>query len=83
MAVAKHRSFLNWSVAEAGPAFVSAGLLSSDELDKTLAAMQAASENPDVLVLAPRMSISLGPEVRPPKQRRHNGTSSVCDQTRG
>jgi hypothetical protein len=51
------RSFLTRSVAEAGPAFVDAGLLSADELNKTLAAMQAASENPDVLVLAPRMSL--------------------------
>jgi ubiquinone/menaquinone biosynthesis C-methylase UbiE len=48
---------LKWSVEEAGPAFVAAGLITSNQLERTLADMQAAAENPDVLVLAPRMSL--------------------------
>ena len=48
---------LVWSVAEAGPAFVSAGLITPRQLESTIAEMKAASENPDVLVLAPRMSV--------------------------
>jgi len=48
---------LTSSVAEAGPAFVSAGLITRRELDLTLAEMAAAANNPDVLVLSPRMSV--------------------------
>ena len=48
---------LTWSVAEAGPAFVAAGLLTRPELQRTLDEMEAAAEDPDVLVLAPRMSV--------------------------
>lgn len=48
---------LKWSVEEAGPAFVAAGLVTSDQLEQRLADMQSAAENPDVLVLAPRMSL--------------------------
>jgi 2-polyprenyl-3-methyl-5-hydroxy-6-metoxy-1,4-benzoquinol methylase len=48
---------LTWSVAEAGPAFVTAGLITQRDLESTIADMKAASEDPDVLVLAPRMSI--------------------------
>src|SRR5262245_41296765 len=32
----EHKRFLEWSVAEAGPAFVEAGLISSEELNHTL-----------------------------------------------
>jgi SAM-dependent methyltransferase len=48
---------LNWSVAEAGPAFVAAGLMTRPQLKRTLEKMEAAAGDPDVLVLAPRMSI--------------------------
>ena len=48
---------LKWSVEEAAPAFVAAGLITSDRLEQTLADMQAAAEHPDVLVFAPRMSV--------------------------
>jgi len=48
---------LSRSVAEAGPAFVDAGLLTVAQLHYTLADMAAAAEDPDVLVLAPRMSM--------------------------
>jgi SAM-dependent methyltransferase len=52
----KERVFLKWSIEEAGEGFVGAGLVTSSELENTLAQMQAASDNPDVLVLMPRMS---------------------------
>jgi len=48
---------LKWSVEEAGPAFVNAGLLTSDQLERTLSDMQAAAEDRNVLALAPRMSL--------------------------
>ena len=51
------RFLLKWSVEEAGPAFVSAGLITPTQLERMLAHMQAATEDPNVLVLAPRMSI--------------------------
>jgi SAM-dependent methyltransferase len=51
----EERYFLQWSVAEAGPAFVDAGLLSASKLQQTLAGMQDAIENRDILILAPRM----------------------------
>jgi SAM-dependent methyltransferase len=48
---------LKWSVEEAGPAFVAAGLITAEQLKQTLAEMQTAADDDDVLVLAPRMSI--------------------------
>jgi ubiquinone/menaquinone biosynthesis C-methylase UbiE len=53
----EERFLLKWSVEEAGPAFVAAGLLTATELEQTLAAMHAATEDPDVLILVPRMSL--------------------------
>jgi ubiquinone/menaquinone biosynthesis C-methylase UbiE len=53
----EERFLLQWSVAEAGPAFVGAGLITRDELELTLEEMQAATQDPDVLVLAPSMSV--------------------------
>ena len=47
---------LKWSVEEAGPAFVNAGLLTSGELEQTLKDMDTAMQDPNVLALAPRMS---------------------------
>lgn len=55
-----NRAFLNWSVEEAGPAFVSAGLITADRLKTTLREMQNAIEDPNVVVLAPRMSLVWG-----------------------
>jgi SAM-dependent methyltransferase len=52
----ENRSFLKWSVEEAGPALVGAGILTFDELRQTLADMQSAVEDLNVLILAPRMS---------------------------
>ncbi len=51
---------LKWSVEEAGPSFVAAGLITSDRLRETLAQMDIARRDPDVLALAPRMSLVSG-----------------------
>jgi SAM-dependent methyltransferase len=48
---------LKWSVEEAGSAFVEAGLITFDQLQRTIAEMEGAVSNPDVLALAPRMSL--------------------------
>jgi len=50
------KRLLEWSIAEAGPAFVAAGLVTSDELDRVLAEMQRVAEDETVLALMPRMS---------------------------
>jgi SAM-dependent methyltransferase len=51
---------LKWSVEEAGPAFVEAGLVTQDQLEQRLAEMQKAVSDPEVLALAPRMSLVWG-----------------------
>src|SRR5215468_9698503 len=48
---------LTWSVAEAGTSFVNAGLITRRDLERTLDEMDAAANNPNVLALAPRMSV--------------------------
>ena len=48
---------LKWSVEEAGPAFVEAGLITSEQLQDTISEMQNAVTDPDVLAIAPRMSL--------------------------
>jgi SAM-dependent methyltransferase len=53
----QNRFFLKWSVEEAGPALVDAGILTSDELARTLSDMQEVVEDPSVLILPPRMSL--------------------------
>ena len=50
------RNFLKWSVEEGGIALVAAGLVTAQELGRMLDEMQQAIENPDVLVIMPRMS---------------------------
>jgi len=50
------RLFLKWSVEEAGPALVNAGLTTQEDLGRTLSAMHDATEDPSVVILAPRMS---------------------------
>jgi ubiquinone/menaquinone biosynthesis C-methylase UbiE len=52
-----HGVLLAWSVAEAGPALVAEGLITRPELRRTLDEMEQAAFDPDVLVLAPRMSV--------------------------
>jgi SAM-dependent methyltransferase len=56
----ENRLFLKWSVEEAGPTFVDAGVVTSERLRRTLVEMQVAVDNPDVLILAPRMSLVWG-----------------------
>jgi SAM-dependent methyltransferase len=51
------RFFLKWSVEEAGPALLNAGILSSPALMRTLEEMQSVVDDPSVLILAPQMSI--------------------------
>jgi SAM-dependent methyltransferase len=53
----ENRVFLKATVEEAGPAFVKAGLITADRLKTTLRDMQRATDDPDVVVLAPRMSL--------------------------
>ncbi len=53
----ENRAFLKWSIEEAGQGCIDAGLLSREHLDRTLKEMQAAINDPNVLVLMPRMSL--------------------------
>jgi SAM-dependent methyltransferase len=48
---------LKWSVEEAGSAFVEAGLITLEQLQRTIKEMEIAVSDPDVLALAPRMSL--------------------------
>lgn len=53
----ENRYLLKWSVEEAGPAFIDAGLVTAHQLQDLLSAMQAAVDDPNVVILAPRMSL--------------------------
>jgi hypothetical protein len=44
-------------VEEAAPAFIDAGLVTPNQLKQTLSEMQKAIDDPDVIALAPRMSV--------------------------
>ena len=44
------------SVAEAGPAFVEAGLITAEELERTLTEMRRANADGTVLAVMPRMA---------------------------
>ena len=46
-----------WSVAEAGPSFVNVGVVTEEELARQVGIMQAAIDDPGVIILAPRMSL--------------------------
>lgn len=48
---------LKWSVEEAGSAFVESGLITPEQLQYTIIEMESAVNNPNVLALAPRMSL--------------------------
>jgi SAM-dependent methyltransferase len=52
----ENKRLLELSVAEAGSAFLAAGLTTSKELDQTLAEMRRLVEDESVLVVMPRMS---------------------------
>jgi SAM-dependent methyltransferase len=51
---------LKWSVEEAGPAFVNAGLISAAGLEQALSEMKRAMADPNVLAIGPRMSLVWG-----------------------
>jgi SAM-dependent methyltransferase len=51
-----NKRFLELSVAEAGPAFVEAGLITAEELERTLAEMRRRSADEVVLAVMPRMA---------------------------
>lgn len=50
------KRLLELSVAEAGPAFVDAGLITQDDLHHTLTEMRRANADEDILALMPRMA---------------------------
>jgi SAM-dependent methyltransferase len=52
----ENKRLLELSVAEAGSAFLAAGLTTSEELDQTLAEMRQLAEDESVLAVMPRMS---------------------------
>jgi len=52
----ENKRLLELSVAEAGPSFVAAGLITAEQLTETLAEMNRLSEDPAVLAILPRMS---------------------------
>src|SRR5262249_31592994 len=56
----ENRALLKWSTEEAGMGFVQAGLITEAELQQTLEEMQRATDDPEVLVLMPRMSLVWG-----------------------
>jgi len=51
---------MKWTIEEAGPAFVEAGLISADQLHRLLVDMDRAVNDPDVLAIGPRMSLVSG-----------------------
>ncbi len=53
----ENRNLLKWSVEEAAPALIDAGLITPAQLQRTLEEMQEATDNPGVVVLMPRMSL--------------------------
>jgi SAM-dependent methyltransferase len=52
----ENKRLLELSVIEAGPSFVSAGLVSHDQLNETVAEMRRLSDDETVLAVMPRMS---------------------------
>ncbi len=53
----ENRALVKWTLEEAGPGCIDAGLITRERLDRTLAEMQVAMDDPNVLVLMPRMSL--------------------------
>jgi SAM-dependent methyltransferase len=56
LARGENKRLLELSVAEAGPAFVEAGLITPDELERTLSEMRRLTEDETVLAVMPRMA---------------------------
>jgi len=51
------RFLLKWSVEEAAPAYIAAGLVTDDEMSAILSDMDRDTKNPEILALMPRMSL--------------------------
>jgi SAM-dependent methyltransferase len=60
------KRLMELSVAEAGPAFVEAGLITAEELERTLAEMRRLSVDETVLALMPRMAQVWARKPAPP-----------------
>jgi SAM-dependent methyltransferase len=56
LARGEQKRLLELSVAEAGPGFIAAGLITAEELERTLAEMRRLSADETVLAVMPRMS---------------------------
>jgi hypothetical protein len=56
VARSENKRMLELSVAEAGPAFVEAGLITAEELEHTLVEMRRLSGDETVLAVMPRMA---------------------------
>jgi SAM-dependent methyltransferase len=56
LARGENKHFLELSVAEAGPAFIDAGLITAEGLDRTLAEMRRLNADGTVLAVMPRMA---------------------------
>ncbi len=69
IAKGENKRVLELSVAEAGPAFVAAGLLTNEELEQTLNKMRQVAEDETVLALMPRMSQVWARKPRKPLSR--------------
>jgi hypothetical protein len=52
----EHKRFLELSVAEAGPAFISEGLITPRELYRTLLEMRRLAGDESILAIMPRMN---------------------------
>jgi SAM-dependent methyltransferase len=62
----EHKRFLELSVAEAGPAFIDAGLITAEALDRTLAPMRRLNADETVLAVMPRMTQVWARKPAPP-----------------
>jgi SAM-dependent methyltransferase len=61
------KRLLELSVAEAGPAFIEAGLITPEELNRTLAEMRRLNADETVLAVMPRMTQVWARKPRPPQ----------------
>jgi SAM-dependent methyltransferase len=70
------KRFLELSVAEAGPAFVAAGLITAAELERTLAEIKRLADDETVLAVMPRMTQVWARKSVLPTRGRHAAESS-------
>ena len=66
LARGENKRFLELSVAEAGPAFIEAGLITAPELESTLAKMRRLNADQTVLAVMPRMAQVWARKPAPP-----------------